>query len=81
MKDALKTLILKKNQQMTTKVLKSSSVQRVISIRLIESSYVSTEYLLNKPMPDSNGYIHVYTISRKKTTLYRPSICPCRIRV
>ena len=49
LKDALKKLILKKkvnfekkSQQVTTKVLKSSSVQRVISFRLIEIIHVCT---------------------------------------
>ena len=42
LQDALKKLILKKSQQMTTKVLKSSSVQRVITFQLVEIFHVST---------------------------------------
>ena len=42
LKDALKKLILKKCQQMTTKVLKPSSVHRVTTLRLIEIIHVST---------------------------------------
>ena len=41
-KDALKKLILKKSQQMTTIVLKSFCVQRVITFRLIEINLVFT---------------------------------------
>ena len=44
---------------MTTKVLKSSSVQRVITFRLIKIIHVSTCV--------SNKYIHVYTKLRIKT--------------
>ena len=47
---------------MTAKALKSSSVQRVITFRLIEIIHVFT---LNKRMPDSNRYIHVYTNKKK----------------
>ena len=57
LKDALKKLFLKKRQQMNTKVIKSSSVQRVITFRFT----FLRMYLLNKRIPDSNKYIHVYT--------------------
>ena len=50
------------------KVLKSSSVQSVISFGLIELFTFLPVYLLNKHMPDSNKYIHVYTKSRIKTS-------------
>ena len=56
--------ILKKNQRMTTKVLNSPSVQRVITFRLIEIIHVSTCVLLNKRMQDWKIYIHVYIKSR-----------------
>ena len=46
---------------MTTKVLKSSSVLRVITFRLIEIIHVLRVYLLNKRMTDTNKYIYVYT--------------------
>ena len=49
---------------MTTKVLKSPSVQRVTNVLhfgLLKLFTFLHVYLLNKRMPESNKYIHVYT--------------------
>ena len=62
----LKKFMLIKSQQGTTKDLNSLSVQRVITFRHIENIHVLRVNLLNKRMPDSKKYIHVYTKSRKK---------------
>ena len=52
---------------MTTKILKSSSAQRVIKFGLLILFTFIRMYLLSKHMPDSNKYIYVYTKSRIKT--------------
>ena len=54
-------LNFEKSQQMTTKILKLSSVQRGITFWLIEIIQFLRVYFYNKRMPDSNKYIHVYT--------------------
>ena len=52
-----------KSQQMTTKVLKLSSVQKNNTCKLIELFTFLRVYLLYKRMPDSNKYTHVWTKS------------------